>query len=200
MDGKLAVEGSSAEFNINPGTAYRNLKLSVGQSSYWYPFNGSMDDIRVYNRSISATEAKALYEEVFPSVKPFSLISSTPTHSSTGVATNPLIALNFSKPLDQATVPGNIVLRKTGGDIVNTQALDYSGSVIRFYPTILLDKNTSYTVELKTGLKDTDGNALGNDFFFSFTTENPLASPTILKQEIQSPGLEKQKVNQGEKI
>jgi len=114
VDGKLAGEQTASEFNINPGTAYRNLQLSIGQSSYWYPFNGSMDDVRVYNRSLSNGEVTSLYEEVFPSIPPFSLLSSTPNSTSTLVPTNTIITLNFSKPLNQATVPGNIILERTG--------------------------------------------------------------------------------------
>lgn len=119
----------------------------------------------------------------------FTLLSSTPTNSSTGVVTNTLIALNFSKPLDKATVPGNIVLRKTGGDVVDTWAVDYSGSIITFHATSPLDKNTSYTVELRTGLKDTEGNALGSDSSFYFTTGSEPAAPSSSGANITSTTL-----------
>jgi hypothetical protein len=70
VDGKFAAEDTTANFNINPATFYSNLQLSIGEWQYYYPFSGIMDDVRVYNRSLSALEAKALYEEVFPPPPP----------------------------------------------------------------------------------------------------------------------------------
>lgn len=130
----------------------------------------------------------------------FSLLSSTPIDSATGVEIDSNITLNFSKPLDQSTVPGNIILRKTGGDIIDTVALSYSLNSIVFHAILLLENNTAYTVELNTGLKDIDGNTLGSATSISFATVNILPKPTGLSQQIQSLGLDIQPIRPWEKI
>lgn len=73
VDGKLAVQDFSVNFNLNPGTMFRNLQLSIGQWQGWYPFNGIMDDVRVYNRAISEPEVQSLYYELAKPAKPTNL-------------------------------------------------------------------------------------------------------------------------------
>jgi|GEM_PF-6002346 len=105
------------------------------------------------------------------------LLSSTPNSTSIAVPTNTLIALNFSKPLNQATVPGNIILEKTGISTVGMSTVTSSDNTIVLRPSAILDKNASYTVRLRTGLKDIDGEALGSETTFSFTTGSEPAQP-----------------------
>lgn len=107
----------------------------------------------------------------------FVALSSVPYASSTGIAVNSPIVLNFSKTIDQSTVPGNIVLRRTGGEVISTLASNYAGGTITFSATSPLLRNTSYTVSVYTGLKSTDVKTLASSYSFSFTTAPEPTAP-----------------------
>lgn len=55
---KIYIDGVSKSFN-GGGQAYVNTN-SIGKGSYG-KFNGSIDDVRIYNRALSAGEVKVLY-------------------------------------------------------------------------------------------------------------------------------------------
>ena len=44
---------------VNSGTV--NNRIAYGTSKYSYPFHGSIDDVRIYNRALSAAEVQQLY-------------------------------------------------------------------------------------------------------------------------------------------
>jgi hypothetical protein len=182
----------ATEYNLqfSPGIAsgvtlsnpFYNITDKISGKYFWQvtPNTGASYSLRCINQGC-VTGA--------PPKSALSFLSSVPTAFATGVLVDSLITLNFSNPLDQTAVPGNIVLRKTNGDIVNTVALSYSGNSIIFGSISPLSKNTSYTVELKMGLKDIYGNTLESPASFSFTTitTTTISPPTDLQQQIQSP-------------
>lgn len=66
---KMYVNGALINsLSINPDFSSSNTKeLFIGTmwalNESWYPFNGSLDDIRIYNRGLSDTEINALFRE-----------------------------------------------------------------------------------------------------------------------------------------
>lgn len=66
INGSLALEEQCrpADFTkMNGQDLYFGMMGNRPSYCYWYPFNGQMDDIRIYNRAVSATEAAALAAE-----------------------------------------------------------------------------------------------------------------------------------------
>ena len=61
LDGVLNAEGKWTG-QSSKVTSSRPLFIGRGDGDPFGPFKGSMDDIRVYNRALSAEEVKALYE------------------------------------------------------------------------------------------------------------------------------------------
>lgn len=57
-DGQLITTGTAP----SPFVDYEDM-LRIGSGFNGFYFNGSLDDARVYNRALNATEAKALYEQ-----------------------------------------------------------------------------------------------------------------------------------------
>lgn len=56
LNGSLVASGSSADAGTNP------YKFIIGsQNNSTLPFTGTLDDVRVYNRALSASEVSALY-------------------------------------------------------------------------------------------------------------------------------------------
>ena len=59
VDGQLKGTSSSNSINIGNG---RDLYFGKF-SDYWFPLDGSLDDIRIYNRVLLESEIQALYNE-----------------------------------------------------------------------------------------------------------------------------------------
>ena len=67
MDGKLGVSGAGGELN---NVSFDQLELGGTSASLSdYPWNGVLDDIRIYSRALSAAEVQALYELEKPKVQ-----------------------------------------------------------------------------------------------------------------------------------
>src|SRR5262245_56869227 len=76
-----------------------------------------------------------------------------------------------SSGIDPSTLNGNVLFYRTSdhkavAGVINTSG---GGDAIVFQPVDFLDKNTNYTFQVTSGLKDTDGHTF-NAFTSSFTT------------------------------
>ncbi|RYJ52011.1 DUF3494 domain-containing protein [Flavobacterium petrolei] len=97
-------------------------------------------------------------------------VSSTdPINMSTGISLNKSITANFSMIMDPLTINGTTFTLRQGTTTI-TGALSYSGTTATFNPTSDLLEGTLYTATISTGAKNVAGNALANDFVWSFTT------------------------------
>jgi len=47
-------------------TSYKFAMGDGRNTSTWYPFNGKISDVRVYNKTLSAAEAEILYKTTDP--------------------------------------------------------------------------------------------------------------------------------------
>jgi hypothetical protein len=98
--------------------------------------------------------------------------STIPTPGATGVPLNQKISATFNEEMDPATfiVPATTSFTvETGGTKING-LVTYSGLVATFSPSTLLLANTQYTGRIKTTAKDLAGNALQEEYVWTFTT------------------------------
>jgi len=71
LDGVLRGEKPASEFNLNPAMADEPVHIGLDGFYYgveWYPINGTLDEIRIYNRALSEAEVQDLYRQVTYSV------------------------------------------------------------------------------------------------------------------------------------
>ena len=92
-----------------------------------------------------------------------------PLNLATGVALNQKLAATFSKTMDASTMQSSTFILKQGTTPVSG-FVSYSGTTAIFAPASNLAPNTIYTATITTGAKDLAGNALANDYTWSFTT------------------------------
>lgn len=98
------------------------------------------------------------------------VVSATdPFNAQTGVPLNQKIIATFSKTMDASTITGATFTLKHGSTAVSG-FVSYYGTTATFGPAMNLLPNTTYTATITTGAKDLSGNALVNDYVWSFTT------------------------------
>lgn len=101
--------------------------------------------------------------------------STTPLNGALGVQFSPAITVTFNEEMNPAT------LNETSFTVTGTArvagTISYSGRTASFTPTSPLAPNTSYTVKVSTAAKDVMGNALQEDYVWTFKTGVP---PTVI--------------------
>jgi len=107
------------------------------------------------------------------------VISTDPLNNASGVALNKVVTATFSVPMDLQTVTATTYTLKQGtNSIVGT--VSYLGSTATFTPASPLVANTLYTGTITTGVKNTAGISLVNNYVWSFTTQATLpVSPVV---------------------
>ena len=112
------------------------------------------------------------------------IVSSTdPSNAATAVAMNKQIKATFSKTMDVSTITASTFTLKQGTTSVSG-VVSYSGTTATFAPASNLSPNSLYTATITTGAKDVAGNALANNYVWSFTT----AAGTSVENEIAPQG------------
>jgi hypothetical protein len=112
------------------------------------------------------------------------VISTVPVNGVTAVPTNQALTATFSEAMNPATInSATFTLKATGGASV-TGVVTYvaAGSVATFTPNANLAPITEYTATITTGAQDLDGNALVQNYVWTFTTAAApvLAPPTVI--------------------
>ena len=108
--------------------------------------------------------------------------SSNPGDVATDIAKNTTITATFSEEMDPSTITAaSFTLQQ--GNVPVAGAVSYMGTSAIFNPTSDLAANTTYTATITMGVMDLAGNALANDYIWSFTTGTTVAAgpaPVIL--------------------
>ena len=86
------------------------------------------------------------------------------------VGLNRSILATFSETMTPESVNSNFTLTFGPNATVVPATVTYTGLVASYNPTVNLAPNTLYTATVTTGAEDLAGNALANDFVWTFTT------------------------------
>ncbi len=109
------------------------------------------------------------------------VIATDPTNTATGVVLNKVVSANFSMPMDPLTINATNFIVKQGANSI-AGAFSYNGTVAYFSPTSAFTANTVYSATLTTGVKNTSGTPLANDYAWSFTT-GTLTAPVVISTD-----------------
>ena len=159
IPGVVTYSGSTAVFtpsaNLLPGTVY-TATITTGAKN-------TLGDALASNYVWTFTTGVPLANT------PPTVISTDPISAATGVALNKKIAATFSKAMNPLTINNTTFLLNQGANPV-LGTVSYSGTTALFSPAVNLLPNTVYTATITTGAKDATGNALANNYVWSFTT------------------------------
>jgi len=102
------------------------------------------------------------------------ITSISPANGATGVSLSPTIQISFNEPLDPSTI-GSSTFSLASGKTTFPIALTYDAAkaLVSFTLTGVLSPQTTYTVTVGAGLRNTAENPLGTAASFSFTTLAP---------------------------
>ncbi|MBE2279283.1 MAG: Ig-like domain-containing protein [Ignavibacteriaceae bacterium] len=113
-------------------------------------------------------------------ITPPEVSSIDPLNGAVNVPLNQKIAATFSKTMDASTLTSASFILRQGSTSVSG-FVSYNGTTALFAPSANLDANTEYTATITTGAKDLAGNALVNNFVWSFTTGSaPVIIPPVV--------------------
>jgi hypothetical protein len=96
------------------------------------------------------------------------VISTDPTNGSISVPLNKVITITFNGEMDPKTINSNTITI-TGASAISG-IVTYSGVTATFTPTNPLTDNTTYTGVVRTSAKETLGNALQENYVWTFST------------------------------
>ncbi len=107
----------------------------------------------------------------------------SPTDTAIAVPVNTVANIAFSKAMDPLTLTNSTVSMKealSGNNVLGTVVP--AGSSASFTPLSSLANNTKHVVTVSTGVKDLAGNAMVNNYVFSFTTGGAadIILPTVI--------------------
>jgi hypothetical protein len=109
---------------------------------------------------------------VSPIITPPTVIVVTPAPGDVGVCPNTtIITARFSKAMNPATInPSTFTLTGPGGPVLGAVTYTAATNSVTFTPASPLALSTLYTATITTGVADTFGNHLAENFVWSFTT------------------------------
>lgn len=107
------------------------------------------------------------------------VVSTNPFHEQTDVATAVIVKAYFNEQMDPQTINfSTFILMEGTNQIAGT--VSYSDTTAFFVPDNYLAINTTYTATIRKGAQDPLGNALREDYVWTFTTgdkTNPNPNP-----------------------
>ncbi len=158
-----------------------NSPLRIGGNSVWGEyFNGLIDEVRVYNRALSAAEIQGdMNRSVTPDTTPPTVTAKTPANGASGINVGGSATATFSELMNAGSItPATFQLKDAANVSVPVNvSYDSATSVATLSPQSALQYGATYTVTVKGGsggVSDFAGNALASDVSWSYTTE---ASP-----------------------
>jgi hypothetical protein len=154
--------------------------LWIGGNNVWSEwFSGAIDEVRVYNRALSASEIQVdMTRAAAPDTDPPGIISTSPADGSTGFSVGGSLTVNFDETIDPATITGSTFELRTSGGALVPASVSYDVLLARatLTPSSPLAFDSGYTATVKSGaagVKDLAGNPLASDRVWSFLTAPP---------------------------
>jgi uncharacterized membrane protein/protocatechuate 3,4-dioxygenase beta subunit len=126
----------------------------------------------------------------FKSHEALSVLSTSPANGAQGIPVNTVVNATFSAPVDDSTINTDTfyISDTSGTSVPGTIVFDYTSDTATFTPSAPLLVNTTYTATLTTQISDIDGNSLGENYSWSFTTTNDVTTSTSVPDTTSTIG------------
>jgi uncharacterized protein YjdB len=177
---KMYVDGALVESaDVTGVLALSGTALRIGGAPYSaMEFPGTLDELHVYRRALSATDVEADRAAGLDDETPPTVTVTSPVAGATGVNPGTVITAVFSESLSSATVNTSSFVLRDGAGAVIPAVVTYDGAARTAIldPSARLTNLTTYTATAMGGgagsITDAAGVALAADVTWSFTTAN----------------------------
>ena len=168
IGGSVSYEGTTATFNPSSNLPYGTIFSATVTTA--------AEDLAGNNLSNNVSWSFATEKETTPP----KVSSTNPADNETDVSTGSIVTVTFNEAMDGATLNNNTFTLSQGITPVDgSVSYNSSSNTATFNPSVSLDLGTTYTASVTTGAKDLAGNALADDVFWNFTTEQESTPPAI---------------------
>ncbi len=107
------------------------------------------------------------------------VMSAEPLNNVTGVPRNTEIAFTFSETMDSSTLNSSTFYVKQG--VTNVSGtITYSGTTVKFIPSVSLTSLATYTATITTGAKNPAGRGLSKNSVWTFTTGGSISVLSVV--------------------
>lgn len=120
---------------------------------------------------------KDTYQEVVGTCP--EVLSTIPARDAVGVPLDQIVRVTFKNKMDPATMTGSVFTLTASPALPGTLTFDDVTSTLSFVPDSLLAQNTTYRGTVKRTAKDPMGNALQEDYVWTFST-GAVLSPMVV--------------------
>lgn len=107
------------------------------------------------------------------------VVSTDPADGDTNVFLDKVITVTFNEEMNPATLTGDAITIEGQSEIAGTITYDQSTLTASFTPSEVLSSSTTYAGRVKTTVKDLEGNALQEDYVWTFSTGENVAPMVI---------------------
>ena len=178
---RLYVNGNEIASLATAGPiATSNGSLWIGGNNVWNEFfSGVIDEVRIYNRALNASEIQAdMNRGAAPDSDPPAVVATTPADGATGFGVGSAVTATFDEAMNPATITGSTFELRTAGGAIVPASVSYDSLTGRatLTPASPLAFDSSYTATVEggaSGVKDFADNALAADRTWSFLTVPP---------------------------
>ncbi|MFN2603049.1 MAG: Ig-like domain-containing protein [Gemmatimonadaceae bacterium] len=168
--GKKIAGAISLNANRTSATLTPSAPLSPGTAYDINVTNGPKDDA---GNPLQRAFESNFYTTATPDVLAPYVVSNSPADGETGVRANGVIGVVFDDWIEYNSINTSSFLVRnavSGQSVEGSVAQDGSPQYWKFTPRFELDKNTRYIVTLTVAIRDDAGNAMKENYSFSFTT------------------------------
>ncbi len=168
-------------------TAVEWLQLSGGDGRYAYPAwvgpvalaaaKPSTGDQGSGSALLSAAGERVDLDLALAVVRP-SVVSTTPAAGATAVPVGIEPVVQFSEPVERASLAAAIALRAVGGSPV-ALILHHLGSQVTLEPEVSLEPAKTYELVIGEGVRDLQGHGMAAPVTVSFSTQNATLPSTV---------------------
>ena len=158
---------SSSQVTLTPSAAL------AGSTVYTVTITGGASGVKDLAGNALASNFTWSFTTASVDNTPPTVTSVSPVNGATGVSINTTVTANFSESINGSTVTGTTFQLRNAGNNLVAATVSTSGSQITLTPSAALSNSVVYTVTITggaSGVKDLAGNALANNYSWSFTT------------------------------
>ena len=161
------VSTSSNQITLTPSSAL------TGSTVYTATITGGASGVKDLAGNALANNYSWSFTTASVDNTPPTVTSVSPVSGATGVSAATTVIANFSEAVNSSTVTGTTFqLRDAASNLISASVIT-SGSQVTLTPSTALTASTTYTATITggaSGVKDLSGNALVNNYSWSFTT------------------------------